>query len=482
MSRECEPVMELALGEVATILGASCETPERLARGYSIDSRTVTAGQLFFAIRGPRFDGHQFVTQAFERGAAGAVVEHAFRAQYPPALAARLLAVGNTTEALQHLAQAVRRKWGKPLVAITGSTGKSTTKEMLAAILARRSAVLKSQGNLNNHYGLPLTLLAVEQAHDLAVVELAMSAPGEIALLTRIAEPQVGVVTNVAPVHLQFFDSVDSIAQAKRELVDNLASSATAVLNHGDARVRKFADGFAGRTLTFGLEEGADFQALDLRLGSVAGTRFRVTGPGFESEISLPLPGHHNIQNAVAAIAAASLFGISAEDCRKALGEFQPLPQRSEILSLTGGVTILNDCYNSNPLAMEKMLETLAAWPGAQRRIVVAGEMLELGPTSAELHRQVGRKCAGSGVDWLLAVQGNARYFLEGAQEAGLAEERGRFLEDARDAAEFCHSILQPGDIVLVKGSRGVHLEKVVELLQSSESNVQENSKTELSS
>ena len=474
--------MELLLGEVGAILGAPCEAPERRVRGYSIDSRTLTSGQLFFAIRGLRFDGHQFVGPALERGAVGAVVEKAFREQCPPALAVGLLAVGNTTEALQQLAQAIRRRWGKQLVAITGSTGKSTTKEMTAAILGRRFAVLKSQGNLNNYYGLPLTLTALEPAHNVAVVELAMSAPGEIALLTRIADPQVGVVTNVAPVHLQFFDSVDSIARAKRELVDNLPASATAVLNYDDRRVRRFADGLARRTLTFGFEAGADFRAVDIGPGVGNGTQFRVAGPGFDAKVNLELPGQHNIQNALAAIASASLLGATPEECRQAFAEFQPLPQRSEILTLPGGVTIINDCYNSNPLAMEKLLETLAVWPGARRRIVVAGEMLELGPTARELHRQVGRKCSGSGVDWLIAVQGDARYFLEGAQEAGSAKEHLQFFDSAGDAVEFCRGLLQTGDVVLVKGSRAVHLEKVVELLQSQESHARKSSQAEHSS
>jgi UDP-N-acetylmuramoyl-tripeptide--D-alanyl-D-alanine ligase len=210
--------------------------------------------------------------------------------------------------------------------------------------------------------------------------------------------------------------------------------------------------------------------------------QFRVKGPGLDAEMHLNLPGEHNVQNALAAVAAASLFGVSPEDCQGALAGFQPLPQRSEILTLPGGVTIINDCYNSNPLAMEKMLEALAAWPLAQRRIVVAGEMLELGPTSPELHRQVGRKCSSSGVDWLVAVQGDARYFLEGAAEAGLAEEHGRFFPSARDAADFCRTLLQPGDVALVKGSRGVHLETVVELLRPPVSHIQAKSKMELSS
>ena len=458
--------MQLPLAEVAATLGASGGLAERVAYGYSIDSRTLTRGQLFFAIRGPHFDGHDFVGQAFERGAVAAVVEEAWRAQAPSELAPALLAVRNTTEALQQLARAVRRKWGRPLVAITGSTGKSTTKELTAAILARRFAVWKSLGNLNNHYGLPLTLLALEPSHAVAVTELAMSAPGEIELLTRLAEPQVGVVTNVAPVHLQFFDSIDSIAWAKRELTANLPRGATAVLNYDDPRVRQFTDGFKGRVVTFGFEEGADFRALDVCPDPRGGSRFRVRGPNLHDEFYLPLVGRHNVQNALAALATASVFHIPPADAQSALATFQGLPQRSEILTLSPGITLINDCYNSNPVAMERMLETLAAWPGAGRRIVVAGEMLELGSSSPEWHRRIGRKCAESGVDWLVAVQGDARFFLWGAAEAGLGSGRGHFFSTPEEAAEFCRSLLRPGDVLLLKGSRAVHLEKVVELLQ----------------
>ncbi len=463
--------MQLTLGEVAALLGTSCGSPEGVVRGYSIDSRTVARGQLFFALRGPRFDGHGFVRQALERGAAGAVVEVAFRQQADPAIAPALVPVENTLQALQQLGQAVRRKWGGRLVAVTGSTGKSTTKEMIAALLARRWKVLKSPGNLNNHYGLPLALLALEPHHEFAVMELAMSAAGEIARLAKLAEPQIGVITNVAPVHLQFFDSVDAIARAKRELIDYLAlrpDPVTAVLNHDDSRVRKFADGFKGRVVTFGFEQGADYRAAEIAPGNSAGSKFRVVGPSWNEEFVLPLPGRHNIQNALAALAVASELELCVKEAQIALAEFQNLHQRGEILTLPGGITILNDSYNSNPLAMERMLETLAAWPGARRRIMVAGEMLELGVTSPELHRQIGRRCARSRVSWLIAVQGDARFFLEGALEEGFAPEQTRFFDDASSAGEFCRALIKPRDAVLVKGSRGVGLERVIELLTSS--------------
>jgi UDP-N-acetylmuramoyl-tripeptide--D-alanyl-D-alanine ligase len=465
--------MKLTLGEVAAYLGSSCGVADRPVEGYSIDSRSLAPGQLFFAIRGPRFDGHQFVGQALERGAAGVVVENAFYAGAPIEMRPALLAVADTRGALQTLAHEVRRKWHKPLLAVTGSTGKSTTKEMIAAILSRRFRVLRSPGNLNNDFGLPLALLGLEPEHDVAVVELAMSAPGEIARLSRLAEPQVGVVTNVAPAHLQFFDSVDSIALAKRELIDYLATTgpgAVAVLNEDDARVRRFAEGFPGRVLTFGFSETADFRATEVDYPSGPSSSVRVRTSDWMSEFTVPLPGRHNVANALAAIAATSVFDILLEDVAQALAEFQNLHQRSEILTLLGEVTVINDCYNSNPLAMERMLETLAEWPGARRRIVVAGEMLELGPTSPELHRGVGRKCAESGAEWVIGVQGNAQFLVEGAAEAGIPTSHARYFPDASSAGHFCQSLIAPGDVVLVKGSRGVHLETVIEMLKRQES------------
>jgi UDP-N-acetylmuramoyl-tripeptide--D-alanyl-D-alanine ligase len=442
---------------------------DRPVEGYSIDSRSILPGQLFFAIRGPRFDGHQFVGQALTRGAAGAVVDVTFFASAPEEWRPALLAVADTLSALQTLGREVRRKWGKRLVAVTGSAGKSTTKEMIAAILSRRYRVLRSPGNLNNDFGLPLTLLGLEPEHEVAVAELAMSAPGEIARLARLAEPEVGVVTNVAPAHLQFFDSVDAIALAKRELVDYLATigpDAVAVLNEDDERVRKFAEGFPGRVVTFGFSPRADFRASNTKWDSALGGALRVTTATWSDNFTLPLPGRHNVQNALAAIAASSVFGIPPGEVRQALAEFQNLPQRSEILTLPGEVTVINDCYNSNPLAMERMLEALAAWPRARRRIVVAGEMLELGPTSPELHRGVGRQCAQSGVEWVIAVQGDAWFFVEGAVEGGIPPSHARFFQDAKSAGEFCRTLMASGDVILVKGSRGAHLETVIEMLK----------------
>ncbi len=460
--------MNLTLGEVAAYLGTTCDREAQPVTGYSIDSRTLRAGDLFFAVSGPRFDGHDFVRKALESGASGAVVREVFYEGVRDVSRSFMLPVGNTLGALQMLALEVRRKWGKRLIAVTGSAGKSTTKEMIAAILSRRLNVLRSPRNLNNDFGLPLALLKLEPEHEAAVVELAMSAPGEIARLARLAEPQIGVVTNVAAVHLQFFDSVDAIARAKRELIDYLATtgpSAIAVLNADDERVGKFGEGFPGRVVTFGFSTQAEFRAMEVKAAQDGGSLVKLTTPKGTAEFSLPLPGRHNVANALAAAAACSPFGITARETAEGLAGFKNLHQRSEILTLPGDVTVINDSYNSNPLAMERMIEVLTAWPGARRRIVVAGEMLELGPTAPELHREVGRKCAQTGVDRVIAVQGDARYIAEGAVEGGIPSSHAHFFNDAKPAAEFCRTLVAPGDVFLVKGSRGVHLEAVIELL-----------------
>ena len=355
--------MKLTMGEVAAYLGASCGVTDRPVEGYSIDSRSLAPGQLFFAIRGPRFDGHQFVGQALDRGAAGVVVEEAFYARAPVEWRPALLAVADTRSALQTLAREVRRKWGKRLLAVTGSTGKSTTKEMIAAILSRRFRVLRSPGNLNNDYGLPLALLGLEPEHEVAVMELAMSAAGEIARLARLAEPEVGVVTNVAAAHLQFFDSVDAIALAKRELIDYLATTgpgAVAVLNEDDERVRKFAEGFPGRVLTFGFSERAAFRAKGGQWANGRYSSVKVKAPDWMSEFTVPLPGRHNVENVLAAIAASSaLRTFPPRRCARRWRNFK---------IYTSGVKFLHSRVRSRS-SMIAITRTPSPWSACLRRL-----------------------------------------------------------------------------------------------------------------
>lgn len=466
--------MRWTLGQVAQALGvaapAGVDPLARLA-GVSIDSRTLRGGELFIAIHGPRHDGHTFVAAALAEGAPAAVVARARLGEYPAEIRARLVAVDDPLAALQQLARAVRRAWAAAnrrhrLAAVTGSTGKTTTKEILAALLGTRLRVLKSEGNLNNEYGLPLTLLRLEDEHEAAVVELGMSHRGEIARLAALAEPEVGVVTNVAPVHLEFFDSLDEIALAKRELLESLAGpQPVAVLNADDARVARFAEGFGGRALTFGWSAEAEYRAEKLEERGAEGSAFDFVSPAGRARLELPLVGRHNVQNALAALAAASQWGIGAEEARRVFARLAPAAMRGEVLRFEAGFAVINDCYNSNPLALASMMEWLAATPGYERRILVAGEMLELGPTSQELHRQAGRAAAGKKIDWIVGVRGDAEFLVQGAVEAGHPAAQAKFFSSPEEAAGFVAGLVAAGDLLLVKGSRGVKTERIVEAL-----------------
>ena len=378
-----------------TPVPAGLDPLARLA-GVSIDSRTVGRGELFVAIHGPQHDGHRFVGAALEAGAAAAVVSRERFGEYPDSIRPKLLGVADTLAALQELARAVRRAWGQRLAAVTGSVGKTTTKEILAALLRTKLRVLKSEGNLNNEYGLPLALLQLEPEHQAAVVELGMSHGGELRRLAEIAEPQVGVVTCVAPVHLEFFASVDEIALAKRELIEGLAPAATqnagesgragsvAVLNADDPRVARFAEVAPGAVLTFGLGEGAQFRAENIIDRGADGSAFDFISPAGRARLELPLPGRHNIANALAALAAASVWGLGAEAAQRAFPEILAGEMRGRLLRFEPGFAVINDSYNSNPAALRAMLELLAHTAGYRRRILAAGEMLELGPASAQ--------------------------------------------------------------------------------------------------
>lgn len=439
------------------------------ARGVSIDSRTVAQGDLFIAIRGPRHDGHEFVRAALAEGATAAVVEQERLRRYSADLRCRLLGVDDTLDALGRLAQAVRRAWGaegtRRMAAVTGSSGKTTTKEILAALLGARMPVLRSKGNLNNAYGLPLTLCRLEERHGAAVVELGMSHRGELAELARIAEPEVGVVTNVAPAHLEFFASVDEIALAKRELVENLAGTEpVAVLNADDPRVSRFRQACRGRAVTFGMSEDADFRAEAIENRGLEGTAFEFVWNGGHARLALPLVGTHNVMNALAALAAASLWGVGAGEARRVFPQLAPEGHRGRVLAFREGFTLIDDCYNSNPAALAAMIDWLAGAGDCERRILAAGEMLELGPASASMHHEAGRWAAGR-VDWILGVQGDAEEIVRGAIEAGHPAERARFFGDTGEATAFLESLVAPGDLVVLKGSRGVHMERILEAL-----------------
>jgi UDP-N-acetylmuramoyl-tripeptide--D-alanyl-D-alanine ligase len=398
-----------------------------------------------------------------------AVVAQDRLAGFADPIRSRLLPVADTLAALQGLAQAVRIQWGRRLAGVTGSAGKTTTKEILAALLGSRLRVLKSEGNLNNEFGLPLQLLRLDESHEAAVVELGMSHAGELRRLAEIARPDVGVVTRVAPVHLEFFASVDEIALAKRELIEGLAGrESVAVLNADDPRVARFAEIAPGHVVTFGFAIGADFRAERINDHGAAGSEIDFIGPGGRARLQLPLAGRHNVSNALAALAAASSWNVGVAEAKEVFPRLEPAGMRGRVLRYDAGFSVINDCYNSNPVALAAMTEILIHTPCSARRILAAGEMLELGPSSAELHREAGRAAAASGkLDWIVGVQGHAESLVRGAVEAGHPEARAKFLASSSEAASFLMDMLLAGDLMLVKGSRGVKMERVVEALDA---------------
>src|SRR5438309_3413246 len=404
--------MKLSLAKVAEFATLTGDfDPQAVAQGYSIDSRTVRPGELFFAVKGERLDGHDFVEQALKNDAVAAVVRRDQLARYPSQ--SRLLAVEDTLVALQKLATSVRRLWGKPLIGVTGSAGKTTTKEAIAHILSTRFRVLKSEGNFNNHFGLPLMLLKLEPEHDMAVIEMGMSHLGEIKVLAKIAQPETGVVTCVAPVHLEFFDSLASIARAKYELIESLPAGGTAVLNADDEYVSQFGRDFRGKVIMFGLAVSADVRAEKVESLGVLGSKFDVVVGSCREPATLPLVGRHNIYNCLAAIAVALEQGLVPSEAVAALSSLRPADKRGEVIQV-GDTIVINDCYNSNPKALDAMVDALATTP-ADRRIVVAGEMLELGLAGEELHRRCGQHMAERGIDIVVGVRGKAQCLVEAA-------------------------------------------------------------------
>ena len=453
--------MKLPLSRVAEFLSATGEFDHRaIAEGYSIDSRTLRPGDLFFAVKGERLDGHDFVEQALAKGAAAAVVRKDQLARY--SVKTRLLAVEDTLTALQTLATAVRRLWGKLVVGVTGSAGKTTTKEAIAHLLATRYRVLKSEGNFNNHFGLPLMLLKLQPEQEVAVIEIGMSHAGEIAALAKIAQPEIGVVICVAPVHLEFFNSVSEIARAKYELIASLPAGGTAVLNADDEYVSQFGRDFKGKVVRFGLKAPADIRAEHIQQCGALGSEFDLVVDGCREKATLPLVGNHNVSNALAAVAVALERGLTPSEAVEALRTLAPADRRGQVVQL-GNITVINDCYNSNPKALNAMVDVLAAIP-AKRHIVVAGEMLELGSSGEELHRRAGRHMAEKKIDVLLGVRGLAQPMVEAARQAGI---RAEFVPTPETAGEWLAQETRAGDMVLLKASRGVKLERALETWQS---------------
>lgn len=466
--------------EIGHLAGAKnlAELPAEVAEvtpvGFAIDSRSIEAGELFFAIQGAVFDGHAFVKMAFERGACAAILSADVK-DLTDAERQRCLMVENTLLALQQLAHRLLTDWGRPVIGITGSAGKTTAKELTARTVSTCGRVHASVGNLNNTFGLPLTALKmISNYHkmddfDFAVFEMGMSFSGEITQLTQIAPPHISVVLNVAPVHLENFDSIDGIAAAKAEIVHGLIEGGTAILNVDDPRVRQMdeiARAKNGKVVFFGRGENAQVRAIDVTPHGLLGTDFTLVTPKGTIPVHLPLPGEHFVHNALAAAAVALECGGYLDSIAAALEQGKPAPHRGEVLHFEAGFTVVDDSYNSNPQALQGMIKLLAAVPDARRTVLVAGEMLELGPDGAQMHAACGKFAAEHGVGLLIGVRGLAEHFLTGAYTAGLPHSQTYFAPDATQAGEWLAQAVRPGDVVLVKGSRGVRTELVIETLK----------------
>jgi UDP-N-acetylmuramoyl-tripeptide--D-alanyl-D-alanine ligase len=447
--------------------------PDQVVGNIVTDSRSLRAGDFFIALRGARFDGHQYVDAAFERGAMGAIVEAGRQAHLKvksnveAELQVRqpvIVEVGDTTVALQDLAHAVREATDTKVIAITGSAGKTTTKDTIADFLSESHRVVKNKGNLNNHIGLPLSLMQLRDRPDVAVMELGMNHAGEISTLVAIADPDVRVWTNVGDAHLGFFESADAIADAKAEILELAEPHDVLVCNADDPRVMARASRFAGRIVSFGEADGASVRATEIEDLGLEGMRARVVTPAGERLIETPLLGRGNLANVLAATAVALEFGIPLDAIAAHAARLRPSDRRGAVHRLRGGVMLVDDSYNSSPSALKRALDVIAKEPRATRKVAVLGEMLELGAFSADLHREAGAAAAAAGLDALFVVGGEpARAVGEGAIAAGMAPARVTYFEQSAAAAPEIAAAIRRGDVVLVKGSRGTRTDLIAD-------------------
>lgn len=438
----------------------------RTIAGFSIDSRTLASGDLFFAIRGERFDGHGFIGEAMRAGAAGVVISDSTAAS-SVIEGTPIILVDDTIRALQALGSHVRRVSGTKVVAVTGSAGKSTTKEMAAEFLSTRYQVFRNKGNLNNHIGLPLSLLELRRKPDIAVVEFGMNHFGEIRTLVGIAQPEVRVWTNVGPAHLEFFGTVDAVAEAKAEILEGAGREHVLIANADDARVMAHARRFSGQVITFGVEKPADVRAVAVRDRGIDGMSAQVRTPAGEGEVHTPLVGIGNLANLLAATAVAIKFDVPLATSLERAATLTPISHRGEVIR-TGRITVIDDSYNSNPAALSGALAVMKGESRFARRIAVIGEMLELGESSVSLHRESGKEAASSELCALVAVGGPpAKALAEAAVSAGMKRDAVFYVEDSARAASLVLDIVKPDDLVLVKGSRDVRTEVVVDRLRA---------------
>lgn len=465
--------------KVSDIINATAGSLERgnpatIISNISTDSRTLKEGDLFVALKGENFDGHDFVCQAIEKGAMGVVVSHKIQG-LDDLIKTRsvnpcIIIVKNTTSALGDIAKYYREKFNIPIIGITGSNGKTTTKDMTFAILSGKYNVIKSEGNLNNTIGLPLTLFRLSNEHQIAVLEMGISIPGEMSELVRIAQPVLGVVTNVSSTHLEFLGSVEGVAREKQKLVE---FSKDAVLNADDKLVADMSKVVKGDVMFYGIKSSADVMAKDIFIDQEGKPEFTVSVKkpiNAEERIKLPTIGQHNIYNALAGISVGVLFDIEMSIIKSSLESYQPMSMRMQKL-IIGGFTVINDTYNANPVSVKMAVDFLRELKTVGRKILVIGDMLELGEQSNDLHDSIGKyiseKCS---IDMLITVGEKASIIAESAIKSGINKDIVFICKGNSEASDHLHKTLENGDTVLIKGSRGMKMEEIVQSLQKANS------------
>jgi UDP-N-acetylmuramoyl-tripeptide--D-alanyl-D-alanine ligase len=436
-------------------------------KGFSADSRSITEDCLFWALKGERFDGHDFVSQAIRKGAGGAVVRKGFSLDLPADRDVAMIAVGDTLRALGDFASWWRHQHRSRVVGITGSAGKTSTKEMAAAALGLRGVTLKNEGNFNNLIGLPVTLLLLEEKHRFAVLEMGMNHPGEIGRLTEIADPEIGVITNVARAHLEGVGSIEGVARAKVELIERMGSHAVAVLNGDDPVLMRAAFPFKKQMLTFGKGPKNDVKAENIRALDREGISFDIHYEAKSFPVKLNVPGFQNVYNALAAAAVGLQVGLSSEELVEGLRTFKGIHGRFTITRLPGGVILVDDTYNSNPFSLQAAMDSMKDLAEGRRILVGLGEMFELGNETVRAHREAGAMVADLGARCFVALGEHARVMIQGAVDKGLPEERAVEVRDHKEMEKRIRAEMKEGDFVFLKGSRRAGLDKVAERLRA---------------
>ena len=453
-------MLQISIREIAEATGGSCKaSTETIITGISTDSRKIGAGDLFIPLIGDNFDGHDYIAAAFEKGAAAALSQKPVR-DFP---GGTVISVENTLKALQALAALYRSRFEIPFTGITGSVGKTSTKEMVACALGTRYNVLKNEGNLNNEIGVPLTVFRLEESHEAAVVEMGMSGFGEISALTAIVKPRVGIITNIGISHIEKLGSRQNILKAKLEILEGLQPGGLLILNGDDSLLSGVKDLLKVRTVSYGLNEGVDYQAVNVHSRGINGIDFDICIKSGEYAVHVPAPGIHNVYNALAAIAAGLELSVPMQDIIDGIAQFRTGRMRMDIIS-ANGLTVINDAYNASPQSVKAALDVLGELE-CDRRFAVLGDMLELGEWSEQAHTQTGIDAASCRLDYIVTVGPNAANIAKGSVGAGFPSDCAVSFSTNAEASEFLDGVLQSGDAVLVKGSRGMKMEEIVQKL-----------------